>query len=114
MFLVIDNTSGADVGVHQPLDTLTEAHITAITLGLEPGWSVDRIVNCTEQLSVMLTPSTSPNLDMVFHIDRDEHGLNLSVMQGDELHARGSYEDVATLLSAVRFIQNRNAAGYSA
>ena len=110
MFLVVDNTSGADLGVHQPRDTLTEAHVAAITPGLEPDWSIDRIVSCTGQLSLMLTPPTSPNLEVVFHVDRDERGLNLSVMQDDVLHARGSYDDVASLMSAVRFIQQRNAA----
>lgn len=110
MFLVVDNSAGAAVRAHQALNTLTEAHVTVITLELENDWSIDRIVNCDEQLSLMLTPPTSPDLDVVFHIDRDKHGLNLSLMQDDELHPRGSYEDVATLLSAVRFIQNRNAA----
>ena len=110
MFLVVDNTSGADLGVHQTRNTLAEAHVTAITLGLEPDWAIDRIVNCSEQLSLLLTPPTSPNLEVVFYIDRDERGLNLSIMQDDVLHARGSYGDVATLMSAVRFIQLRNAA----
>jgi hypothetical protein len=110
MFLVVDNSAGAAVRAYHGLDTLTEAHVTAITLGLVGDWSIDRIVNCDEQLSLMLTPPTSPDLDVVFHIDRDKHGLNLSLMQDDQLHARGSYDDAATLMSAVRFIQNRNVA----
>jgi len=110
MFLVVDNSAGTVVRAHQALGTLAEAHVTAITLGLNSDWSIDQIVNCDEQLFLMLTPPTSPDLDVVFHIDRDERGLNLSLMQDDELHVRGSYEDVATLLSAVRFIQNRNIA----
>ena len=110
MFLVVDNSSGADVRMQQPLDSLTDAHVTAITFGLERDWSIDRIVNCSEQLSLMLTPPTSPNLEVVFYIDRDERGLNLSIMQDDVLHARGSYGDVATLMSAVSFLQQRHAA----
>ncbi|MGI4796835.1 MAG: hypothetical protein ACRYG8_22845 [Janthinobacterium lividum] len=110
MFLVVDNSAGATVRAHQALDTLTEAHVTAITLGLESNWSIDQIVNCDEQLSLMLTPPTSPDLDVVFHIDMDKRGLNLSLIQDDELHDRGSYQDAATLMSAVRFIQNRNVA----
>ena len=108
MFSVVDNSVGAAGHISKPLGTLTEAHITAITLGLESNWSIDQIVDCNEQLSLMLTPPTSRNLDVVFHIDRDEHGLNLSLMQGDELHDRGSYEDVTALLSSVCFTQNRN------
>ena len=111
MFLIVDNTSGADVRVQQSLDSLTDAHVTAITLGLERDWSIDRIVSCSEHLSLMLTPPTNPGLDVVFYIDMDEHGLNLSLMQDDALHACGSYRKVATLISVVRFIQLRNAAG---
>ena len=108
MFLIVDNPTGTAVHTPPPLDTLTDGQVAAITLGLENDWSIDRIVNSAGQLSLMLTPPTSRNLDVVFHIDRDEHGLNLSLMQGDELQARGSYEDVDTLLSAVRFIQRRD------
>ena len=108
MFFIVDNSAGTAVNTHQPLDTLSEGQVAAITLGLENDWLIDRIVNSAGELSLMLTPPTSRNLDVVLHIDRDEQGLNLSLMQGDELHARGSYEDVAALLSAVRFTQNRN------
>ncbi|MGI4797748.1 MAG: hypothetical protein ACRYG8_27615 [Janthinobacterium lividum] len=111
MFLGTDKSANATVHAYPVLDTLTEAHVTAITFGLESDWSIDRIVNCSEQLCLMLTPPTSPGLDVVFYIDMDERGLNLSLMQDDEIHACGSFRSVTTLMAVVRFIQVRNAAG---
>ena len=114
MFLVVDNSAGAAVRAHQTLGTLTEAHVTAITLGLESDWSIDRIVNYAEQLSLMLTPPSNLDLDIVFYIDMDERGLNLSVMQDDELHICGSFRKIASLMAVVRFIQRRDVAAQAA
>ena len=102
MFLVNDKSNGLDISLDLPRHSLTEAQAATIEQALQDGWSVDRHVTCDESLALLVSPLDPAAAETVFYVEAESVGLNLSVMQDDDLRFQGCYGSVETLLSAVR------------
>lgn len=101
MLLVPNKRQRADAFPAHLLRSVTEAEVAAVSAALDDRWSIDCHEDVDGNVALLLTPSDTRNSDMVFYIDGIGESLNLSLMQSDELHYRGCYDNVDALVAAM-------------
>lgn len=103
MFLTTQDISDIDLACGLRPDSMTKAQAASISASLGETWSIDWIVSCDRSLALLLTPPDGIDTDMAFHVALHDGGLDLSIMQGDDLRLHGCYgASVGALLAAVR------------
>ncbi len=102
MFLNSSTTQGANVVPFLSAPSLTEVQITAIERALDTGWSVDRHESFDKNLTLLVSPPSSLDQDAAFYVEADNVGFILSVIQNDELEARGSFGSIEALVMAMK------------
>ena len=83
---------------------LSEAQVAVLEHALKDDWSIDRHVTYEENLALLVSSLNPDTEGRSFYIDAGDTGLNLSIMQDDDLRLHGCYEDVEALLMAIRLI----------
>ncbi len=87
------------------LHSLTPAHVDQIVAGLSsltPVWSIERHESCDGQLSLLVGHAAC---DATILVDRDQAGINVSLMLGDRLHtSQYRYTTTSDTIGAIKTI----------